>query len=187
MSNALPKAVGVFCGSRPGTQAVYMNTARELGIGLAQRGCTVVYGGGKAGLMGAVAEGALAAGGSVIGVIPQMLVDREVAHRGLSQLEIVPDMAVRKIRMIELSQGFVNLPGGLGTLDEMFEVLTLAQLAQHSKPSAVLNLNGYYQGLMDQASRMRRDGFLFDAAWDRLIIESTVASLLDRLLTQLEP
>jgi uncharacterized protein (TIGR00730 family) len=178
------KSVAVFCGSKPGADPHYMVAAQEMGRAIARRGFALVYGGGRVGLMGAVADAALAAGGKVIGVIPQKLKDREVAHSGLTRLEVVADMAQRKERMIALSDGFISLPGGLGTLDEMFEVLTLAQLSYHQKPSAILNQNGFYDGLLANCEMMSREGFLYPGVWDSVVCSDTPESLLD-LLTAL--
>ncbi len=174
-------AVAVFCGSRPGTKPNYMLTARALGASIARRGWTLVYGGGRVGLMGAVADGALAAGGQVIGVIPRLLQEREVAHTGLTCLEVVEDMAQRKDRLLALSDGFISLPGGLGTLDEMFEVLTLAQLRCHKKPSAILNQDGFYDGLIANCELMQQEGFLYPGVWDSVVCASTTEPLLEAL------
>ncbi|MCX7203813.1 MAG: TIGR00730 family Rossman fold protein [Burkholderiales bacterium] len=129
-------AVCVFCGARPGSQPRFLELARRTGTAIARSGATLVYGGGSVGMMGALADAALQAGGEVIGVIPSALVAREVGHAALTRNEVVADMQVRKQRMIELSDAFLTLPGGLGTLDELFEVLTLRQLREHDKPSA---------------------------------------------------
>lgn len=141
------RAVCVFCGARPGSDPRYLALARRTGTELARAGITLVYGGGSLGMMGALADGALQAGGAVVGVIPQSLMDREVGHVGLTRMEVVGDMAVRKQRMIALSDAFLTLPGGLGTLDELFEVLTLRQLGEHDKPILVVNDQGYFDAL----------------------------------------
>jgi len=137
----------VFCGSASGVRPEYEAAARELGTVLAGRGVGVVYGGASVGLMGVVADSALAAGGEVIGIIPQALVDREVAHAGLSELHVVGSMHERKALMAELSDAFVALPGGMGTLEELFEVFTWRQLGLHAKPIALLDVAGYWAGL----------------------------------------
>ncbi|MFM1989270.1 MAG: hypothetical protein RJA99_2227 [Pseudomonadota bacterium] len=142
-----PFAVCVFCGARPGGDPRFVALARRAGAMLAAGGATVVYGGGSVGMMGAVADAALAEGGEVIGVIPSVLMNREVGHRGLTRLEVVADMQVRKQRMIELSDAFLTLPGGLGTLDELFEVLTLRQLGEHAKPIVAVSDGGYFDPL----------------------------------------
>lgn len=153
------RSVCVFCGARTGNDPRFMALAHRTGSELARRGITVVYGGGSVGLMGAVADGALQAGGQVIGVIPRSLMAREVGHAGLTRNEVVPDMQVRKQRMIELSDAFLTLPGGLGTLDELFEVLTLAQLGEHDKPIVLLNDAGYFDTLIAAVDAIVQQGF----------------------------
>lgn len=142
------KRVCVFCGSSPGADPLYMRVAREVGALLAERGLGLVYGGAQVGLMGAVADGALAAGGEVIGILPQSLVRKEVAHTGLDELRIVGSMHERKAQMADLSDGFLALPGGCGTFEEFFEVVTWAQIGIHRKPCALLNIAGYYDPLL---------------------------------------
>ena len=138
----------VFCGSNPGRSPAYATAARDLGALLASRGIGLVYGGGNVGLMGIVADAALAGGGEVIGVIPCALVDRELAHRGLTELRITASMHERKQLMHDLSDAFIALPGGFGTLDELFETLTWAQLGVHTKPSGLLDVEGFWQPLV---------------------------------------
>jgi hypothetical protein len=145
---AAPRSVCVFCGARPGADPRFLELARRTGTALARSGVTLVYGGGSIGMMGVLADAALQAGGEVIGVIPQSLMAREVGHAALSRNEVVPDMHLRKQRMVELSDAFLTLPGGFGTLDELFEVLTLRQLREHDKPIVLLNDQGYYDALM---------------------------------------
>lgn len=142
------QSVCVFCGSAPGKEAAFAETAHELGTFLARQNITLVYGGGSVGLMTAVADAALLAGGHVIGVIPQALVDMEVVHRGLPDLRIVHSMHQRKALMAELSDAFIAMPGGFGTLEELFEVLTWAQLGFHQKPCGLLNVKGYFDHLL---------------------------------------
>jgi uncharacterized protein (TIGR00730 family) len=154
------KAVCVYCGSSIGTRTVYAQQAAALGTRLANEGLALVYGGGNVGLMGIVADAALAAGGDVIGVIPEQLVGWEVAHEGLTRLEIVATMHERKARMFDLSDAFVALPGGFGTLDEMFEMLTWRQLGLGDKPCAFLDVDGYFAPLMAMLDRMLQEGFL---------------------------
>lgn len=153
-------SVGVFCGSSHGHDPAFIEAARELGALIARRGLRLVYGGGKVGLMGELADAALAAGGVVVGVIPQMLLDREVGHEGLTELEVVASMSQRKERMAELGDVFIALPGGIGTLDELFEVWTLSQLEQHNKPCALLNINGFFDPLVAFLDRAVEAGFL---------------------------
>ena len=150
----------VYCGSNAGNNPAYAAQAKALGARLAAEGIALVYGGGNVGLMGIVADAVLANGGDVIGVIPQQLVDWEVAHRGVTRLEVVDSMHTRKARMFELSDGFVALPGGFGTLDEMFEMLTWRQLGLGKKPCAFLDVNGFWQPLMTMLDSMVRERFL---------------------------
>lgn len=154
------KTICVYCGSNAGNDPAYAAQAEALGARLAADGIALVYGGGNVGLMGIVADAVLANGGEVIGVIPQQLVDWEVAHRGVTRLEVVDSMHTRKARMFELSDGFVALPGGFGTLDEMFEMLTWRQLGLGKKPCAFLDVNGFWQPLMAMLDTMVRERFL---------------------------
>ena len=154
------QSICLFCGSNKGTRAAYEQAACELGRTLAQRDIALVYGGGNVGLMGLVADAALEAGGEVVGVIPEHLVNWEVAHKGLTRLEVVGSMHERKARMFELADGFVALPGGFGTLDEMFEMLTWRQLGLGKKPCAFLDVNGFWQPLMTMLDTMVRERFL---------------------------
>lgn len=171
------RSVAVYCGSRTGLRAEYRAAAEALGGALAQQGIRLVYGGGNVGLMGAVANAALAAGGEVVGVIPQSLVDREMAHHGLTQLEVVETMAQRKTRMEELADAFVVLPGGAGTLEETFEVLTMMQLGQLAGPLALINTGGFWDPLREMLAKMATEGFLRQKFIDTLIIAETPAEL----------
>ncbi|MHC4830751.1 MAG: LOG family protein [Planctomycetota bacterium] len=150
----------VFCGSSNSAPRVYFDAARGVGEALAEREIGVVYGGGHVGLMGALADGALARGGEVIGVIPTRLMDRELGHEGVTQLLVVDTMHERKHRMAELGDAFIALPGGFGTLEEIFEQVTWAQLGYHEKPSAVLDVNGFYEDLFAFLARAGRDTFI---------------------------
>ena len=170
--------VCVFCGSSPGADPLYMRVAREVGVLLAERGLGLVYGGAQVGLMGAVADGALSAGGKVIGIIPQSLVRKEVAHGGLEDLRVVGSMHERKAQMADLSDGFLALPGGCGTFEEFFEAVTWAQIGIHRKPCALLNVAGYYDPLLaliehavteDFAPANRRPGIVTDTDAERLL------------------
>ena len=154
------KSICVYCGSNSGSKPAYAERARALGTRIAGEGLQLVYGGGNVGLMGIVADAVLAGGGEVVGVIPQQLVDWEVAHKGVTRLEIVDSMHTRKQRMFELSDGFVALPGGFGTLDEMFEMLTWRQLGLARKPCAFLDANDFWQPLMTMLDTMVRERFL---------------------------
>ena len=140
-------SVCVFCGSNGGADPAYVAAAEAVGAGLAQRGIRIVYGGGRVGLMGALADAARAAGGEVVGVMPQQLVDREIGHTGIDDLRVVDTMHERKALMVELADAFIALPGGIGTLEELFEVYTWAQLGIHAKPLALLDVAGYYEPL----------------------------------------
>lgn len=172
--------VGIFCGSRPGTDRRFVEEASEVGRRLAERGIGVVYGGGRVGLMGAVADGALAAGGTVIGVIPQALVEREVEHRELTELRIVDSMHERKQAMSDLSDGFIALPGGAGTLEEISEQWTWAQLAIHRKPCALLDVYGYYAHMSAMITTMVAQGFLNPDHADMLIVSDDLDEILRR-------
>jgi uncharacterized protein (TIGR00730 family) len=140
-------AVCVFCGSNGGADPAYLAAAEAVGTGLAERGIRIIYGGGRVGLMGALADSARAAGGEVVGVMPQALIDREIGHTGIDDLRVVDTMHERKALMVELADAFVALPGGIGTLEELFEVYTWAQLGIHAKPLALLDVAGYYEPL----------------------------------------
>ena len=154
------KSACVYCGSNTGSRPVYAERAAELGSRLAHEGLAVVYGGGNVGLMGIVADAALAAGGEVVGVIPEQLVGWEVAHRGVTRLEVVANMHERKARMFDLSDAFIALPGGFGTMDEMFEMLTWRQLGLGDKPCAFLDVDGFYAPLVSMMDRMVAERFL---------------------------
>ena len=154
------RSICVYCGSNNGARPVYAEHAAALGTRLAADGVAVVYGGGNVGLMGVVADAALAAGGEVIGVIPEQLMGWEVAHTGLTRLEVVANMHQRKARMFDLSDGFVALPGGFGTLDEMFEMLTWRQLGIGDKPCAFLDVDGFFEPLVAMMDRMVAERFL---------------------------
>ena len=157
------KSVAVYCGSNSGTNPVYAERAAQLGARLANDGLELVYGGGNVGLMGIVADAALQAGGRVIGVIPEQLRNMEVAHVDVTRLEVVANMHERKMRMFDLAEGFIALPGGFGTLDEMFEMLTWRQLGLGNKPCAFLDVDGFYQPLMQMLDRMVETRFLHSA------------------------
>ncbi|HEU0231496.1 MAG TPA: TIGR00730 family Rossman fold protein [Burkholderiaceae bacterium] len=171
----------VFSGSNAGRRPAYQGAARLLGAGLAKAGIGVVYGGSSVGLMGAMADAALAEGGEVIGIIPQSLVDKEMSHTGLSDLRVVGSMHERKAMMSQLSDGFVALPGGLGTFEELFEVWTWAQLGHHQKPCAVLNIEGFYDGLLSFLDRVVDEAFIKKQHRDMLVVASNVDELLTAL------
>ncbi|MFO0843400.1 MAG: TIGR00730 family Rossman fold protein [Gemmataceae bacterium] len=173
------EAVCVFCGSRTGTAPVYLEAARQLGVELARRGLEVVYGAGDVGLMGVLADAALEAGGRVVGVIPQSLVAREVAHMGLTELHVVETMHQRKALMADRAQAFLALPGGFGTADELFEILTWAQLGIHRKPVGLLNVNGFFDPLLAWLDHCVAEGFLKPQHRRVLLVARDVAELLD--------
>jgi uncharacterized protein (TIGR00730 family) len=175
------RSVCVFCGSKPGTEPAYGRAARALGRTLARERITLVYGGGRVGLMGVLADAVLEAGGEAIGVIPKALVEREISHTGLPDLRVVGSMHERKAAMSELSEGFVALPGGTGTLEEFFEVLTWAQLGEHRKPCALLNIDGYYDPLLAVFDHMVAKGFLTEEHRSMVLVETEPESLLETL------
>jgi uncharacterized protein (TIGR00730 family) len=174
-------SICVFCGSNGGADPAYLAAAEAVGAGLARRGVRVVYGGGRVGMMGAVADAARAAGGEVVGVIPQQIFDLEIGHTGLDDLRVVGSMHERKALMAELSDAFVALPGGIGTLEELFEVYTWAQLGIHAKPLALLDVAGYYEPLaafLDHAVAQR---FLRPETREMLAVADDLDSLLETL------
>jgi len=173
--------VCVFCGASSGSRSAYAEAARSFGATLAQRGIGLVYGGGRVGLMGAVADGALTAGGEAIGVIPQELVDRELAHSGLTELHIVGSLHERKALMADLSDAFVALPGGFGTLDELMEQLTWAQLGLHAKPVGLLDVAGYWGPLIALARHATEEGFVRESDLAAITVGDAAGLLLDRL------
>ena len=153
-------SICVYCGSNAGTRPGYAAAAKAMGEALAERGLTLVYGGGKVGLMGALADATLAAGGKVVGIIPEFLALKEVAHAGLSELVVVASMHARKAEMERRSDGFIALPGGIGTMEELFEIWTWSQLGQHKKPCGLLDVDGYFGHLNAFLDRMAEDGFV---------------------------
>ena len=173
--------VCVFCGASSGRLPAYAEAARALGATAAARGLGVVYGGGRVGLMGAVADGALSAGGEVIGVIPQELVDRELAHGGLSKLHVGGSLHERKALMAELADGFIALPGGFGTLDELLEQLTWSQLGLHEKPIGLLDVEDYWRPLVELARHATAEGFIREADLAAIAVATEADGLLDRL------
>ncbi|CAM4209413.1 TIGR00730 family protein [Acinetobacter dispersus] len=171
-------SICVFCGSSLGNDPIYQQMAQATGQEIAAQGKTLVYGGGRSGLMGVVADSALQAGGRVIGVIPNALVDRELAHTGLTELHIVNDMHERKTKMAELSDAFVALPGGAGTLEEIFEQWTWSQLGIHQKPCAFLNVDGFYDDLIKMLYASVERGFSQERFVDRLIVAEQIKDIL---------
>lgn len=173
----------VFCGSSSGNRPEYATAAAELGRELAQRGVRLVYGGSHAGLMGNLADACLAAGGDVVGIIPQFLFDKEIAHRGLPDLRVVHSMHERKALMANLADAFVALPGGFGTFEEFFEALTWTQIGLQAKPCGVLNVHGYYEPLLRLADHAVEEGFLKASNRKLIIAEANIAALLERLIS----
>lgn len=175
------RRICIFCGSSSGRRSVYAQAAQSVGRLLAVRGIELVYGGGNVGLMGTLANACLESGGRVIGVIPQSLVDKEVAHTGLTELRVVRSMHERKFLMAELSDAFMALPGGYGTWEELFEMLTWSQLGIHRKACALLNVNGYYDALLKMADLAVDEGFLRGTNRDLLLADADPERLMDRL------
>ncbi len=171
----------VFCGASPGARPEYRAATAELARMLAAEGIGVVYGGGGVGLMGALADAVLAEGGEITGVIPRSLVDREIAHRNVADMRVVDSMHERKALMEDLADAFVALPGGIGTLEELFEVYTWAQLGLHQKPCALLNVEGYYDGIADFLGHAVAERFLREETRALLMVESDPATLIERL------
>jgi uncharacterized protein (TIGR00730 family) len=186
MSTTTLRAVCVFCGSSMGPRPEYAAVARRVGAALASKRLDLVYGAGNVGLMGVLADAALAGGGRVIGVIPQALVQRELAHQGLSELHVVETMHQRKALMADLSDAFVALPGGYGTLDELFEILTWAQLGIHQKPIGLLNVNGFFDPLLAWVRHACDEGFIRQQHLHLLHVATDVEDVLD-LLTRDQP
>ena len=175
------KRLAVYCGSATPTDPVYIETARIVGAGLAERGIGVVYGGGRLGLMGAVADAALAAGGEVIGVIPEALVGSEVAHKGCTELHVVPGMHERKRMFTDLSDGFVTIPGGVGTMDELWEAISWAQLGYHEKPVGVLNAAGFFDKLIEFNQHMIEVGFIREQHAGIMVVDDALDGLLAKM------
>jgi uncharacterized protein (TIGR00730 family) len=175
------KRITVFCGSSPGIEPAYSEHAFQLGKYLAKNGLGIVYGGAKIGLMGAVADGARSIGGEVIGIIPTFLSSKEIAHDGLSDLVLVDTMHERKMKMNELCDGVIALPGGFGTLEEFFEMLTWGQLGLHRKPIALYNMHGFYTSLMSLLQNMVDMGFLKQDNFDMVIVGNSAEDLLSRM------
>ena len=181
MGFAVVRSVCVFCGSSAGGRDAYAEAARAVGRTLAENGMRLVYGGAKVGLMGVLADAALDAGGEVVGVIPLALVQREIAHEGLSAIHHVASMHERKAMMADLSEGFLALPGGVGTLEELFEIWTWAQLGHHKKPVGILNVERYFDPLLAFLDRQCSEGFMRREHRDMLVVEDEPQRMLDAL------
>jgi uncharacterized protein (TIGR00730 family) len=180
LTGAYLKRLCVFCGSSFGVNPIYVKAAKELGIAIAKRNICLVYGGARVGLMGEIASTVIRANGEVIGIIPKDLVDKELAHNGLSDLRIVESMHERKSLMTELSDGFIALPGGFGTIEEIFEVITWAQLSFHDKPCGFLNINGYYDHLIKFLDHSLEENFIVPEHRAMILIDDDPESLLDK-------
>ncbi|WP_162053629.1 LOG family protein [Pontibacter pamirensis] len=177
------KSIGVFCGANHGKGHVYQNAAATLGSLMAAQNIALVFGGGKVGLMGTIADAVLAGGGQAIGVIPQSLVDREVAHTGLTELHVVQTMHERKALMASRSDAFIAMPGGFGTLDEVNEIITWNQLGIIRKPVAFYNVNGYYNKFIEMIDHAVAEGFIKPAYRNSLIVEEDAATLLRKVVS----
>lgn len=176
------RKIAVFCGSSVGFDPIYKQAAIQLGNAFVKRDITLVYGGGKIGLMGVLAETILNQGGKVIGVIPELLKKKEVVDCNVTELIVTQTMSERKVVMSKLSDGYISLPGGFGTLDELFEGITMSQLHIEEKPNALLNTNGYYDHLLSQIERMIADGFVKSSNKELLIVSRNVEDLIDKML-----
>ena len=175
------KTVCVYCGSSDRMSDEYLQAARQMGSAIARRGLLLVYGAGCTGLMGAVADGALDEGGEVVGVIPEMFNTPALMHTGLTQLEIVDSMHSRKQRLVDIADAFIALPGGYGTFEELFEVLTWAQIGLHSKPVGILNTQGYFEPLISAIERARVEGFIYNEHQALYVCDTDPKALLDKL------
>lgn len=181
------KRITVFCASSFGTEKIYEEQARALGKTLVEQNIELVYGGANVGLMGAVADGALNAGGKVIGVLPNFLRSKEIAHLGLTELILVESMHERKTKMNDLCDGVIALPGGFGTLEELFEMLTWAQLGLHKKPIAILNVNGFYDALITLLQTMTEKGLLKEVNREMLLVSDNIDDLLNQMKNYVAP
>jgi uncharacterized protein (TIGR00730 family) len=180
-------SVCVFCGSRNGNNPAYIVAAQETGRAIARRGWTLVYGGGHVGVMGALADAALAEGGEVIGVMPRALLTREIAHPGITRIHLVTSMHRRKALMASLSDGFLTLPGGYGTLEEFFETLTWAQLGLHTKPCALLDVAGFWDHLLAMVKTQIAEGFVPEEHLRLILSGTTPDEILDRMVSYIPP
>lgn len=181
------KSIGVFCASSPGFDSIWTQSAYDLGTYLAQQGITLVYGGGRVGLMGAVADGALAHQGKVIGVIPHFLNSKEIGYAGVTELIDVDNMHQRKMKMNDLSEAIIALPGGFGTMEELFEMITWAQLGLHQKPVGLLNINGFYDHLIAFVQNMVDVGLLNTQNRDMLLVSDNIEDLLRKMDSYVAP
>ena len=181
------KSICIFCGSSDSVHTDYLTAARLVGLTLAERGIRLIYGGGKTGLMGAVANGALEAGGEVVGVIIPSMNTSSLAYDGLTRMDVPPDMHARKARMHELADGYIALPGGFGTFDELFETVTWAQTGAHEKPVGLLNIRNYYAPLLAAIDHAVEEGFVFKEHRDVLFIDPAPNTLIDKMAEYIHP
>jgi hypothetical protein len=186
-TNRQMNRICVFCGTNPGSRPAYGAAARELGRVLADQGIELVYGGASVGIMGELADSVQEHGGHVTGIIPQQLVEKEAAHTGIPNLIVVASMHQRKSQMADMSDGFVALPGGIGTLEGFFEILTWGQLGIHAKPSGILNVEGYFDALTGFLDHAVREGFLTEVHRHAIIVESEAGQLLERMRSYTPP
>lgn len=177
----MKKNICVYCGASDGVRPEYTHYAQQLGKTFAAQNRRLVYGGGNKGLMGVIANSVLAHGGEVIGIIPERLVKAETAHTGITQLEVVADMHQRKARMAELADGFIAMPGGTGTLEEMYEVWTAAQIGYHKKPVSLFNISGFYNPMIEFLKHSVQEGFIRESFFATLIVTDDAASLLEQM------
>jgi len=178
------QSIAVFCGSSPGLNPIYTEATKKLGEAMAEQSITLVYGAGNVGLMGVVADAVLSKNGKVIGTIPQFLVDKEVAHYGITELIVTETMHERKQKMVDVAEGIIVLPGGIGTLDEFFEMFTWQQLGLHDKPIGILNVNGYYDHILAHIQHMVKEGFLKDFHGDRIMVDDNPIQLIAKMKGQ---
>ena len=181
------ESICLFCGASPGTNPLYRNAAAQFGTTLAKNNIRLVYGGGRFGLMGVAADACLANGGEVIGVIPRMLMEKEVGHSGVTKMHVVETMHERKALMTVISDGFIALPGGFGTLDELFESLTWQQLAYHTKPIGLLNVGGFFDGLIQFLDHARDERFLRELHRDSLQVDADLDALIEKMRHSIAP
>ncbi len=181
------KNIAIFCGSSTGTNPIYSSVAKELARLFYDQGLSMITGGGRVGIMGVLADEMIKCGGKVIGVMPDFLVEKEVAHQGLSQMIVVNTMHERKKMIEELSDGFIALPGGFGTLDEIFEMITWAQLDIHRKPCGILNINGYFDHLIAHIKHMVQEGYVANGYLGMVIMDTDPKDILERMITYSRP
>ncbi len=181
------ESICLFCGASPGTNPIYRNAAAQFGTTLAKNNIRLVYGGGRVGLMGVAADACLANGGEVIGVIPRLLMEKEVGHSGVTKMHVVETMHERKALMTVISDGFIALPGGFGTLDELFESLTWQQLAYHTKPIGLLNVGGFFDGLIQFLDHARDERFLRELHRDSLQVDADLGALIEKMRHSIAP